>query len=169
MDKVLELAKKLKALAAKGIGGEKTNADKMLKDLMKKHGIALDDIAKTEREYREFKYEPNQAHVLAQVAFSVVGAATEIKEVDPKHCIYYIKCTPAEFIEIQASFSFYWDAYEKSLKTFNHAFFVRNELYSKDAEPTDSALSDAEWDKIQGMMESIDKSTMHKQIESGKE
>ena len=40
MSKYLELAKKLKALADKGVGGEKDTADRMLKDLMRRqtHG-----------------------------------------------------------------------------------------------------------------------------------
>ncbi len=41
MDKIIELAKKLKALSERGEGGEKLNADRMLKDLMNKHDISL--------------------------------------------------------------------------------------------------------------------------------
>ena len=44
MSKYIELAKKLKALADRGIGGEKINAEKMLNALMKKHKISIEDI-----------------------------------------------------------------------------------------------------------------------------
>ena len=44
MSKNIELAKKLKALADKGIGGEKSNAEAMLNNLMKKHNITIEEI-----------------------------------------------------------------------------------------------------------------------------
>lgn len=37
--KILEKARKLKALADRGVGGEKENAQRMLEEYMKKHGL----------------------------------------------------------------------------------------------------------------------------------
>ena len=43
-EKYLELARKLKALADKGIDGEKYNAQKQLDKIMKKYGIRMEDL-----------------------------------------------------------------------------------------------------------------------------
>jgi len=42
--KYIELGRKLKAIAERGIGGEKINAEKMLENLLKKHNLTIDDI-----------------------------------------------------------------------------------------------------------------------------
>ena len=44
MSKNIDLAKKLKALADRGVDGEKTNAEAMLNSLMKKHNITIEEI-----------------------------------------------------------------------------------------------------------------------------
>ena len=43
-EKYIILAKKLKALADKGIDGERVNAQKMLDTLMRKHNLTITDI-----------------------------------------------------------------------------------------------------------------------------
>ena len=43
-----ELLKKLKALSDRGVSGEKENATKLLKKLMKKYGISEEEIQKDE-------------------------------------------------------------------------------------------------------------------------
>lgn len=42
--KYLELAKKIKALADRGVGGEKINAAAMLELHMTRHGITMENI-----------------------------------------------------------------------------------------------------------------------------
>jgi hypothetical protein len=45
MNKIIELAKKLKALSTQGFGGEKINAEKMLQKIMVKHNLTIEDVA----------------------------------------------------------------------------------------------------------------------------
>lgn len=44
MDKKRELLQKLKALADRGVGGEKVNAQRKLDEYMRKHGYTLEDL-----------------------------------------------------------------------------------------------------------------------------
>jgi DNA polymerase III delta prime subunit len=44
MSKHIELAKKLKVLSKRGIGGEKENAERMLSEIMTKYGLSDEDI-----------------------------------------------------------------------------------------------------------------------------
>ncbi len=50
MSKIITLAKKLHALAERGVGGEKINAEYKLKELCQKHNISLDDLESEEAE-----------------------------------------------------------------------------------------------------------------------
>ena len=48
MNKKIEILKKLKALADRGIGGEKENAELLLKKYMKKYNISEKELNKDE-------------------------------------------------------------------------------------------------------------------------
>ena len=67
MNKHIELAKKLKALADKGIGGEKVNAEKMLNDLLKKHNITIEDVEGEKTENYFFKVKPEDSNLFIQI------------------------------------------------------------------------------------------------------
>ena len=48
---------KLLALAERGVGGEKVNAQRMLEKLMKRHGIEMSDLAGEKIETRWFRFK----------------------------------------------------------------------------------------------------------------
>ena len=56
-EKTIQRIKKLQALAERGVGGEKTTAQKKLAKLLKDNGInSLDELQKEEYEYTIFSY-----------------------------------------------------------------------------------------------------------------
>lgn len=55
-EKKMELLKKLKALAERGVGGEKEGAQKKMEQLMKKYGIEDIDLLEEKVEDYDFRY-----------------------------------------------------------------------------------------------------------------
>ena len=62
--KTIQRIKKLQALAERGVGGEKTTAQKKLAKLLKDNGInSLDELQKEEYEYTIFSYNGKHGSV----------------------------------------------------------------------------------------------------------
>lgn len=95
MDRIIELAKKLKALSERGEGGEKLNADRMLRDLMEKHGISLSDIEDESTEMRLFHFKAKQHKIFIQVAAMVIGKDVQFFSCRGKRNALFIDCTIA--------------------------------------------------------------------------
>jgi len=157
MEGIIKLAKKLKALADRGIGGEKANAERMLEDLMRKHNLNIDMIQEPERFVHYFPYKEGQALMKGQIIVHVMGKDCKLYKHPQKKDMHVIECTRAEFLEIDATFDFFWRAYEEELKVFTRAFIQTNKLVPFDAEgvpPED--IDPEELKKILAMMKGMD-------------
>jgi hypothetical protein len=136
MEKIIALAKKLNELAKKGIGGEKTNAEEMLTKFLKKHNLTLSDVEGEKIEHHWFKLDKRKDEQLfCQITHSVnrdIKIYGEFPAKDVKRLQmegnYFIDCTLAEFIEIDAKFNIYSKLYKEELNTFYHAFCTANDL-----------------------------------------
>jgi hypothetical protein len=168
-EKIVDLARKLKALAERGVGGEKENAAQKLKRLLAKHGISIEEIESAERSEELFKYKNGQQQILLQCIRMVMGMETKIYSVRRLRNAVIVECTKAEFLEIKATFEFYSKAYERDLKLFLRAFIQKNRLFPSDGpktnmgELTGQELAEAE--EIMIMAESIrQRSPIRKQL-----
>lgn len=179
MSKHIELAKKLKALTEKGIGGEKINAIKMLNDLLKKHNITVEEI-EGEKLF-DFYFTINDKHVFSLLYQIVKKININIRcfgEI-PKSKIkslklkgnYLIECTSSEFIEIEAKFDFYHRLYKTELDTFLSAFIEANDLGVDNPNREEKQLSKEEYEellRIKEMASKIKKGEFHKQLVASK-
>lgn len=128
-DKALELAKKLKALADKGTGGEKENAQVHLDRLLKQHGITLEDLERDVQNWYPFKIKKGQMQMFVVMVAHVCSLETRwIQGGDKK--LTQILCTASEALELQAKFDFYWRAYTEELDIFKRAFVMKHELWA---------------------------------------
>lgn len=84
-----------------------------------------------------------------------------------------IKCTAAQYIEIEADFAFYNEAMKEEMELFYSAFLQKNRLFPPPelaAEPTEAEKE--EWEdmermwKIHSMMNGMDRHTRHKALEA---
>lgn len=80
-EKTIQRIKKLQALAERGVGGEKTTAQKKLAKLLKDNGInSLDELQKEEYEYTIFSYNgKHEIKLLRQCMYKVMGIGAESK------------------------------------------------------------------------------------------
>ncbi len=148
-EKILETAKKLKALSDRSIDGEKENAISMLMRFMGKHGITTEMIeGKVIKKHYVFLEPMFEKRFFMQICASVLGSSysvyrytyklTRSKENVGKNR-YGIECTDAEFIEIEAKHEFYFKHFLDELDIFRSAFIQKNKIYQKQ---TDTDMDD---------------------------
>lgn len=168
MSKHIELAKKLKALVDRGIGGEKQNAETMLNQLMKKHKITIEEIEGEKIEMHFFTLNEEQHSLWFQIvkrtndSIKCYGRfpAKVIKEcsLGGDHAI---ECTASEYIEIEAKYDFYKRLYKEELDIFYMAFLNANDLLCDNPDSLkDKEYTKEELDKIRRTQEMSDKITI---------
>ncbi len=130
--KVQEKLRKLQALAERGVGGEKVNAQRMLEKLLERHGLRLDDLADERREIRWFpastKFDSRlAAQILAKVCNTndpgVYSSRNRPKQVG-------VEVTPAEAIEFELHYDTLRKALTEHFKDAFSAFIQANRLFS---------------------------------------
>lgn len=169
MSNKIELLKKIKALADGGVGGEKTNAEKKLREMMNKLGLTEEDLEEEKIVTRIFETGNLKVNknLFGQIAASVIEDVKIYGSTVSKK-IRLIDCTVAQQVEIEAKFAFYKTRYKHDLETFYLAFIQRNRLwpkYSKDQEQKEmTPKEEAKWVKAQMMSEGLDKHHYRKQI-----
>ena len=103
MSNYLELVKKVKLLADKGVGGEKENAERILEDLMEKYGVSKEQLDMEERLDRRFDNIQYKYHKLfSQIGYAVLGKNWKGINIVVKQTTtrYVVGCTKAEQLEI---------------------------------------------------------------------
>lgn len=176
MSKHLDLAKKLKALSEKGVGGEKINAEKMLSDLMKKHNLSIEDIEGEKKQDYFFRIKKGDERLWLQIVCRVNPEIKKYGEIPSKKIKelglkgnYIITCTTSEYIEIESMLSVYKRLYKEELDLFFTAFCNANDLlvYVKNPKSVKD-LNDEELEKylrMKKLASSIKTETFRKQIE----
>ncbi|UXA39113.1 DUF2786 domain-containing protein [Pseudomonas juntendi] len=111
--KVQTKLRKLQALAERGVGGEKDNAQRMLEKLLARHGLTIDDLADERREIRWFpaanKFESRLAlQILSKICNT---SSPDVYRHKQKPKLVGVRVTPAEAIE----FELHYDALRKAL------------------------------------------------------
>lgn len=169
MDKIIQLAKKLKALSDKGVGGEKINAEKMLQKIMEKHNLTIEDVEGEKKDFAYYKVNQKQQEIFWQVVSSVIGKHTSYTD-KRKRGYFLLKVTASEAVEIQMKYDFFWKLYQEEFDIWRSAFIARNDIYHPDGNKIDMAdLSGEELQKIKRiaeMSQSIKRGELRKQIHS---
>lgn len=136
-EKTIQRIKKLQALEERGVGGEKTTAQKKLAKLLKDNGInSLDELQKEEYEYTIFSYNgKHEIKLLRQCMYKVMGAKSDRTAYKPygRRQKIGIYCTKAQKIEIELEFEFYRNVFYEELSTFMDAFIQAQKIFPEDA------------------------------------
>ncbi len=171
-----DLIKKIKALADRGVGGEKENAQKLLKELMQKYNINEEEIS--EDIIKEFDIKMpkvyNASELANQVLYSIVGKENgENKGLYSwkRTKQYFIRCTAAEFLEFEAKLKFYAHHFKKELEMFYAAFVQANGIFpppnKTKASSGKSSLTEEDM-KMLALASNLEKHEYLLQIEGGK-
>lgn len=162
-----ELLRKIKALADKGTGGEKSSANAILTKLMDKYGITEESIDEEHVETRWFKYSDEiDKRLLCQVMYMVTGDAENCWVNKGKRKQRGCKCTILQGLEIEALFAFYRRQLKKDLKIFYSAFLFKNEIFpAVTINEAPNGPSDDDFEKIANMAEGMEKHDFRRQLQ----
>jgi hypothetical protein len=172
MSKHIELAKKLKALSEKGIGGEKITAEKMLNDLLKKYNITIEEIEGEKIQDYYFSVSENDFDLFNQIVKCVKYSIKVYGRFPIKMIKDYslggnhsIKCTASEYVEVEAKFSLYKKLYREELKIFYSAFLKANGLLIDNPNKTEPTPEEIEkYRRVKEMSEKIKRGQYLKQL-----
>lgn len=133
MSNKAELLKKIKALADRGVDGERESAQTLLTRLMEQYGISETEIEEERRETAWFPYsQETERRLLNQIIYMVTGAGGFgcVGEYSGrKRKKMGTECTAAERLEIEANYAFFKEAMKKELEIFYSAFANKNDLF----------------------------------------
>ncbi|MBO5386791.1 MAG: hypothetical protein J6A59_01425 [Lachnospiraceae bacterium] len=129
-DKIQEKLKKIKALAERGVGGEKESAIRLYNELLSKYEINEEEIFEEQLLKRWFRYSDDlDKKLLAQIFYKVTGDGQYYEKTDKRKRMIGIECTDFELNEILFYYRFYSEHMKNELDTFIRAFFNMNSLF----------------------------------------
>lgn len=171
MDNKKELLLKLQELAKRGVNGEKENADKLLKKLMKKYNISEDEINDEEINEVELELRDDiEVRLASQILFSFFDSAPLYRKWK-KRVKCYTKLTKSQEIEFRYMFTVYLEDFRKQELIFYRAFINKNRIFPKEIlegegkDPDEISPEErAEMLKSQMMMEGLEMTRIRKAL-----
>lgn len=133
MSNKTELLQKIKALADRGVEGERESAQAILSRLMEQYGISEAELEEDRRETAWFAYSQEiERRLLAQIIYMVTGASSYGcvgTYTGRKRKKLGAECTAAERMEIEANYEFFKAAMSEELEIFFSAFAYKKQPF----------------------------------------
>ena len=130
-DSVMDLLRKVKALADAGAPGEREAARARLDALLNKHGITEEQLNESEGKLHGFTYKGLQDQLLVMVIVAHVSNGRKVAPQDHgdgKRNKMWVKLTAAQFIDVETQLDFYRKHWNEELQIFFRAFISAQNL-----------------------------------------
>ena len=139
-DKILELAKKLKTLSERGVGGEAVNSAEALQKLIEKYDIDVSLLTSEKPTPREIQYDariPFNDDLAAQIIWKLLE---EVGDKDRtmgqrrrrlRYGILYVDLTEGEYLETIMRVEHFQADLKKNLDAFFYAYMKTQKLLTK--------------------------------------
>lgn len=175
-ERILRKLERVRALAERGVDGERENAERTLAALMARYGITEEELEDDRVETHWIAYRTeHERKLLHQLAYMYLGRGHTFgcvgRYTNRKRKKVGVECTAAVYIEIEADYEFYRQALAEEMDIFYSAFVQKNNLY-----PTPELAGDDEEEidlvraaKVAAMAAGIDHRTRHKALDGPKE
>lgn len=143
-------ARKLLALARRGVMGERETAQRLLEDYLRAKGLTVEDIDDAPTMHLEMTYrDTNERTLLIQI----IAAVTDQTRVDTRHDRkgrrIEVRVEPVAAMEIERQYAIYRRALRKAIKIAIHGFIQANNIFPKSGSEADySDLTDEEMAEI---------------------
>lgn len=165
-----ELVRKLRALAERGIGGEKDAAAQKLALLMEKYGLDEADLEDEKEEAHDFHFKTEfEKDLLRQLFYKIVPDYSSktygYRYGKGSKTTYGIFCTKAQAIQIGIEYDFYKDLWEEEQEFLFRCFIQKHAIFNpnpKEAKP--STLSDEEMLRMMRMMRGMQDKSLTAQL-----
>jgi len=171
MSKLIELAKKIKALAEQGVDGEKETAQRKLEKFLKDHNLTLDELEEDVINPYCFYITEKQFKLFIQVVANVINRS-KVSYSKPKKNTIKLHCTLAEYIEIELKFRHYWKDYNDQLNVFFSAFIHANDIYPESSSSDREKITKEELERLHRihlLATGVVPTKIHKELGDGKE
>ena len=129
-NKVLERLKKLTALAERGVGGEKVNAERMLQKYLAKYNLEISDLDKESTIEVQISYKSKFEKKLLMQIIWVVALDANIYRKRGSRVLFFNTSIPQK-IEIELKWRIYKKELDKILETTVIAFIQSNAIFSQ--------------------------------------
>tara|TARA_B110000503_G_scaffold143657_1_gene246701 strand:- start:4682 stop:5344 length:663 start_codon:yes stop_codon:yes gene_type:complete len=125
-NKIIELAKKIKALAEKGKGGERNAAKEKLERICKKYNISPDEISTSDesKDYYIVINDQNERELLINICCMIMDVPG-LKWKEKNNCIC-IRIKLSEYENIISAFEYYRDMYNDYKRYLIQGIIARN-------------------------------------------
>lgn len=178
-DRIKQRLIKILTLSRRGVGGEKDNAERMLNNLLKKHGLTLEDLVDEDVKNITWFRCKNKVErtLLSQCCLKVIdswdknfwGSKSRKNQIG-------IQVTKAQEIELGLTFDAHRRAFnkelEKHVERLVSAYVQRNQLFSStpsnESEAGKCEISPEDLEAILALMRTMKPTQVHKAIESSR-
>lgn len=155
---LLERLSKIKSLVDRGVGGEKENAEVLLKRLLKKYNLTEEELLNDTVREHEFRfYGTFGKQLFDQIVYAVMGNVDIYQYQRKRNCkSRFVYCTESEALEINEMFDFYRHYLDEGLRNYYLAFVQIEKIFPpvEKCDPTiPSTKLSEEVIKLSAMME----------------
>lgn len=159
---ILELVRKVKALADRGEAGEREVARRKLEELTVKYNLDPRFFEEEVIAYHDIRWhQPWEEYLIRQIAYMVTNKGESwipLSNSGRRLKVVRLKCTEAHFAQIEYLYDFYHELYLKEYEFFNIAFVQKHQLFGQkqsDSEGTRHELTLEELSRLTQMMDSM--------------
>lgn len=165
-EKVQAKLRKLLALAERGVGGEKANAQRMLQKLLSRHGLTLDDLNEERRDLRWFPAPRKHDRKLALQIAGMVTNSTDVRSYSSKQRSRQVgvKLTATEAVSFELYFDVLRKALVEHLDIAYNAFIQVNRLFPKTDDRPDPIPTERDL-QIIAMASAVNRTPVHLRLE----
>lgn len=165
-----ELVHKLRALAERGVGGEKDAAAQKLALLMEKYGLDDADLEDEKEEAHDFHFKTEfEKALLHQLFYKIVPDYSSktygYRQGKGSKTTYGIFCTKAQALQIGIEYDFYRELWKEEQEFLFRCFIQKHAIFNpnpKEAKP--STLSDEEMLRMIRMMRGMQDKSLAAQL-----
>lgn len=169
-DKKRELLKKLKALAERGVGGEKASAEEKLSLLMNKYGISDEDLSEEQVGLHEFHYKTTQERDLLYQIFYQINHERNVSQYrsGPKsRSVLIFEATEAEALQARYEAEIYIQLWNEEVEFLKRCFIQKHRLFWTGPNAPTSRIDRETAMRMQRVMNGLQDKNMYQAIEGG--
>lgn len=160
LESILDKARKVLALAERGVGGEALAAKAALDALLKKHGLTIDDLRTTRRVERKFTIRGKEERsVVLHCLLKMFGRESDVTKSAGKYKrdpAVYVEMSDVEYLDFKPFFAFHMRQYRKERKklmdTITTAYVNKHRLFADDGPEAPKDMSDIDWETLYQVM-----------------
>jgi hypothetical protein len=147
---------KIKALAERGIQGERENAQILLEKLLKHYHVTLDELAEEKQDFYTYHYKNVTERKLLVQVIVYVHKTSEVKmKVNYKSRYFRLEQTQLQHLETLELYNIYRKAFDVELERLFVAFIHKHNLFSGEKSNNSDKMSRQELLRIANMMQSM--------------